>query len=236
MKPSSRHPCSPGGRCPAHSALPAIRPPRCHLPSTWRLSLPPLGRCKARVGQEPAGDPTDENAPESVFLSVQCGLDRHGRRQSFAVQVFRYTRAEKYKPFPKAKVVLLSFAVLGGEVERGSLHKRMWDCSFTFLSFLGSWCILFPTPRARARNDLPTDAPALSGFGSKSLSRRAFKDAEASLCAHGSVWSESLCLREWYQGRGAHHITPTTERGSLPIRAPRDTRCTLSHNVPRLLT
>lgn len=146
MKPSSRHPCSPGGRCPAHSALPAIRPPRCHLPSTWRLSLPPLGRCKARVGQEPAGDPTDENAPESVFLSVQCGLDRHGRRQSFAVQVFRYTRAEKYKPFPKAKVVLLSFAVLGGEVERGSLHKRMWDCSFTFLSFLGSWCILFPTP------------------------------------------------------------------------------------------
>lgn len=68
MKPSSRHPCSPGGRCPAHSALPAIRPPRCHLPSTWRLSLPPLGRCKARVGQEPAGDPTDENAPESVFL------------------------------------------------------------------------------------------------------------------------------------------------------------------------
>ena len=215
MKPSSRHPCSPGGRCPAHSALPAIRPPRCHLPSTWRLILCPLGRCKARVGQEPAGDPTDENPPKSVFLSlfsvVWTGMEGGNRLLS---RFFRYTRAEKYKPFPKAKVVLLSFAVLGGEVERGSLRKRMWDCSFTFLSFLGSWCILFPTPRARARNDLPADAPALSGFGSRSLSRRAFRDAEASLCAHGSVWSESLCLQEWYQGRGLITSHPPRREGA----------------------
>jgi len=55
---------------------------------------------------------------------------------------------------------------------------------FTFLTSLGIWCILFPTPGARARNDLPADAPALSGLGSRSLSRRALRATKASLCAH----------------------------------------------------
>lgn len=160
-------------------------PPRCHLPFHSAAKPSSLGSWKARLGQEPTGASTAEILPESIVLSL------------FSVALDRWNEAGICRPgFPMCRC---------SEIQTGSqdegcafiLCSSGWRSEemqhlyvrgavlFTSLTSPGIWCILFPTPGARARNVLPADAHALSGLGSKSLSRRAFRTTEASLCAQG---------------------------------------------------
>lgn len=106
-----------------------------------------------------------------------------------------------------------------------------------FLSCPGIWRVLFPTPRARARNDFPLPPRGIwpqvqEPFQESPQSLRGFCLCPRVLSvvnpSRGPSWAFGSGI-----GRRAPHVTPR----SLLTRAPRDTEArSLSHNVPRLLT
>lgn len=75
---------------------PPRRPPCCHVAAQPQS-----------LGSSPAEPPKNEITPESVFLTLfSVVFDRHSTRQSFAVQVFQWTSAEKYRQFPVCELCL----------------------------------------------------------------------------------------------------------------------------------
>lgn len=192
--------------------------------------------------QEWPGSPqeaADQIPPESAFLSLfGVAPDRRGMGLSFAVGFSAVQVRRNTVPRGEGCACILGAVAVEEGRGRCSLCPSIRGAApCAFLSCPGIWRVLFPTPRARARNDLPTAAPwhltqVQEPFQESPQSPRGFCLCPLVLSAvspsRGPSWAFGSGI-----GRRAPHVTPR----SLLTSAPWDTEArSLSHNVPRLLT
>lgn len=196
----------PTGLC-LGSALEGLYPPppphAATCPSTRRLSPRPWAVGKQdwdRSPQEPL-QPRSCQSPSFCLYSAWLWTD--GTRQASAVQVFRCAGAQKYKPVPKTKAVLLSFAVLGGEVKRCSICTcvELFCSPPSPLRGFGVFCSQLPGP---VLGMFCPPMPMLClASGPRASPGEPSEPPRLLFVPRGSVSSESLKgsllgLREWY--------------------------------------